>query len=1075
MFVCPFSALFEDFSHWQVFASGQAEGKLSRIAAPDGTPGLRLDYDFHGGGGFVAVRRLLAFKLPTTFEIGFLLRGEGPANNLEFKVSSPGGANVWRHACKDFTPPASWSGHRVRERDLPFAWGPAGGGAPSEIEAVEFVIAAGPGGKGTLQLACPSFENQTLQTPAAVSASSQQPGCPPESVFAEDSRSAWRAMADDAHPWWAVDFGKSQRFGGLVIQWPEPLPPRAFHVELSDDACVWRSLCQAAAARGSRTHLPAPNAEARHLRITFEKADCAALRSLALRPDAFSHTPNEFIHSVAADFPRGWFPRYWLREQSYWTPVGSPEGKRRALINEEGLVETDEAGFSLEPFILTPERTVTWADVKTSPALPKGGAPVPSVTWTSDRIRLDIAPWVDGEAEALTLHVTYRLECRTPAPGTRLVVAVRPFQVNPPWQAFRNLGGRSPIHQIRCNAKNLTVEGRAVLAAPHADAQGAAAFEEGEAPSILTRGELPLSQRVDDPSGLASAEMAWDLPADETVLEVTVSVPFFERNATANVSETRVGAGTLLSPSSSGSKDTPVLASRQACPAPQPGTGVSPLPTHARADAVARWRRKLGAVKWRVPACAAPAFDCFRTAAGHILINRDGPALQPGPRRYTRSWVRDCVIMGAALAKAGLPEALRTFLNWYAPFQREDGFIPCVVDRDGIDALVEHDSHGQFLWGVREVYRDSGNRTFLKHMLPHVRKAADCLIALRTERLTAPYRSGEQAACFGLLPESASHEGYLAHPVHSYWDDFWGIRGLQAAADLAEAAGQKEDAQRWRSEAARFQTDVLRSIGKVIADKRLAYIPGSVEWADFDPTATANAIAMLDFADALPQAPLRAMLATYLDGFRRKHRGEMAWDKYTAYEIRIIGAFVRLGERDIANELLTFFLSDRRPRAWNQWPEITWRDPRSPGHLGDVPHTWIAAEYLLALASMVAAERETANALVLASGMPWAWISEEDGFSVRGLPTRYGSLDFMIRADGKEAIRVSIGDALALPPGGLTLVPPLPTGRRIIAVETQQGEQAALDPAGTAVAVASLPFAAVLRLGKPDETEAFQA
>ena len=32
--------------------------------------------------------------------------------------------------------------------------------------------------------------------------------------------------------------------------------------------------------------------------------------------------------------------------------------------------------------------------------------------------------------------------------------------------------------------------------------------------------------------------------------------------------------------------------------------------------------------------------------------------------------------------------------------------------------------------------------------------------------------------------------------------------------------------------------------------------------------------------------------------FRRKHRGEMAWKNYTAYEIRIIGAFVRLGKRD---------------------------------------------------------------------------------------------------------------------------------------------------------------------------------
>lgn len=1012
-----FSALLDDPSLWQVFASGQAEGKVSRVDAPEGRSGLRLDYDFHGGGGFVALRRPFAFTLPSTFEIRFLLRGESPPNPFEFKVSAPGGADVWRHLCPAFCPPAVWTEHRIRERNLPFAWGPAGGGAPACIEAVELVVAAGPGGKGTLLFAAPSFEDQTLQAPAAVSASSRQPGGDPAAVFDAQATSAWRAAEDDAQPWWAVDFGRPQRFGGLLIRWPEPQPPRAFSVELSDEGRTWRSLYHASSACGSQTHIPAPDAEARHLRIAFDRAAGAALESVTLQPDAFSQTPNAFIHAVAADFPRGCFPRYWLREQSFWTPVGSPEGKRRALINEEGLIEVDEAGFSLEPFILTPEGPVTWADVQTAPSLPPGGAPVPSVTWQTDRLRLEILPWVDGTGDTLTLHATYRLTCLKPAPDMRLAVAIRPYQVNPPWQAFRNLGGRSPIRSIRCGTHGLTVEGRAVTVTPQAEAWGAAAFEEGEIPCVLINGQVPRRQAVEDPSGLASAELTWRIPEGAPVLAVTVSVPYF-----AN--------------------------------AKRPGI-------RARTNALARWRRTLGAVRWTVPACAAPAFDCFRTAAGHILINRDGPAIQPGPRRYTRSWVRDCVIMGAALAKAGLPDALRTFLAWYAPFQRADGFVPCVVDRDGIDWLVEHDSHGQFIWGVREVFRAGGDRRFLAPLLPHVRAAADCLLALRASRMTGQ----EPAACFGLLPESASHEGYLAHPVHAYWDDFWGIRGLEAAADLAEASGLAAEARHWREEAARFQADLLRSIDRVIAEKALAYIPGSVEWADFDPTATSNAIALLDFADVLPPGPLNAMLDTYLDGFRRKHRGEMPWTQYTAYEIRIIGAFVRLGLREAAHELLAFFLSDRRPRAWNQWPEITWRNPRAPGHLGDVPHTWIAAEYLLALASMVAAEREATDALVLASGLPWAWIAEEQGFSVRRLPTRFGALDFSLHAEGADAIRVEIAGSLSLPPGGLSLVPPLPEGRRIRAVKLLQGTHAPLAPSGTAVAVTGLPFAAELRLG----------
>ena len=1023
----PFFSLFDDPDSWQVFASGQAEGRLSKTTDTSGKTGIRLNYDFHGGGGFVAMRRVIPFKLPETFEIGFQMRGDGPPNHFEFKVADPGGTNVWRHLHQDFRLPDEWTDHRFHERNLPFAWGPAGGGAPSEVGAVEFVIAAGSGGKGVLELAAPSFEDQTPGKPLAIHASSCLPDNPPESVFSPDSTSIWRAAADDLNPWWAVDFGKNLRFGGLVIQWPESLPPRACEIEISEDGESWTCVYRAQSLCGPVSHIATPAATARHLRITFEKSESAALRSITLRPDAYSHTPNEFIHSVAADFPRGWFPRYWLREQSYWTPVGSQEGRRRALINEEGMVEVDEAGFSLEPFLVIEGKPVTWANVKAVCSLPKGGAPLPTVIWQASGMWLEILPWIDGRGDNLTLHVTYRLKCSKAAPHTRLIVAVRPFQVNPPWQAFRNLGGRSPIHQISCTPSEMRVNQRQVAVSPQADFCGVSAFEEGGIIAFLSSGKMPERVEVDDDAGLASGMMAWDIAPEKSVFEVTVSTPYF---------------GELHRPAK-----------------------------HGRRKALAAWRKTLGVVRWQAPGCAVPAFDCFRTAAAHILINRDGPAIQPGPRRYTRSWVRDCVIMGAALGKAGLPKALREFLTWYAQFQRDDGFVPCVVDRDGVDWLVEHDSHGQFLWGIREVMRESDDPKFLRLMYPRVRAAANYLIKLRGQRISKDYAAGEKSSCFGLLPESASHEGYLAHPVHSYWDDFWGVRGLEAAADLADVFGRPDEAEQWKSEAGRFQVDLLRSIERVITDKQLNYIPGSVEWADFDPTATSNAIGMLDFADSLPTMPLHAMLETYLDGFRRKHRGEMVWTNYTAYEIRIIGAFVRLGNRDVANELLKFFLSDRRPLEWNQWPEITWKDPRSPGHLGDVPHTWIAAEYLLAVASMVAAERDATASMVLASGMPWAWISEDTGFSVQNLPTRYGPLDFLIRAHGVSTIRVEIGKSISLPPGGLTLTPPLPQGARIVSVAAHQGGNAALDDEGASIVITGLPWVADLHLGV-DSTQA---
>src|SRR6185436_15261521 len=121
----------------------------------------------------------------------------GPRNHFEFKVADPGGTNVWRNLSQNFALPASWTDYRFNERSLPFAWGPAGGGAPSEIEAIEFVIAAGPGGKGTLELSSPTFQDQTLRVPLAIRASSEQAGFPADAVFAAGSLTAWRATPDD--------------------------------------------------------------------------------------------------------------------------------------------------------------------------------------------------------------------------------------------------------------------------------------------------------------------------------------------------------------------------------------------------------------------------------------------------------------------------------------------------------------------------------------------------------------------------------------------------------------------------------------------------------------------------------------------------------------------------------------------------------------------------------------------------------------------------------------------------------------------------------------------------------------
>jgi hypothetical protein len=475
-------------------------------------------------------------------------------------------------------------------------------------------------------------------------------------------------------------------------------------------------------------------------------------------------------------------------------------------------------------------------------------------------------------------------------------------------------------------------------------------------------------------------------------------------------------------------------------------------------EAVRHWARKLCRVRLKAGTEGSAWLRTVRTAAAHILVNRDGPALQPGPRRYLRSWIRDGATMSAALLRLGCADEVRDFLAWYATHQKADGNVPCVVDRQGPDWLPEHDSHGQFVFTLAEYFRFTGDRGFAAALWPAARRAIGYLESLLAQRRTPEFRTPQRQACFGILPESASHEGYLAHPVHSYWDDFWALRGIGDGAELARALGDVDEAARLHALRDELGTNLYASITATIASRALDYVPGSVEWADMDPSATATAIAISDAPDRLPPGPLARTFDDYLRQFRKRARGEIAWNNYSAYEIRILGALVRLGRRADAHELLQFFLADRRPLAWNQWPEISWRDPRSPGHLGDVPHAWIGADYVLAVLSMFAHERPGDAALVVAAGVSESWL-DGGGVVVDGLRTWWGPLSYALRRDGPDTLVLTIQTGMARPPGGIVVRPPL---RRPLAGVEVDGR--ALDRwDGDGVTLAEIPASVVFR------------
>jgi hypothetical protein len=278
--------------------------------------------------------------------------------------------------------------------------------------------------------------------------------------------------------------------------------------------------------------------------------------------------------------------------------------------------------------------------------------------------------------------------------------------------------------------------------------------------------------------------------------------------------------------------------------------------------------------------------------------------------------------------------------------------------------------------------------------------------------------------------------------MHSYWDDFFALKGLKDATDLAAALGKTGDGARLAAIRDEFRRDLYASLNTVISTRAIAYVPGSVELADFDATSTTTAIEPGGELASLPQPALR-------EGFERYFRGVMArrdsvWEGYTPYELRTVGTFVRMGDRTRAHAVLADLMADRRPAEWNQWAEVVFRDPMTPRFIGDMPHTWVGSDFIRSTLDMFAYDRESDSALVVGAGVPESWASTAPGVVVRGLRTAFGPVDVTARTEGSVA-RVELGGAARVPPGGFVIRSPRAGSPRAVTVN---GAPASARPGG---------------------------
>jgi hypothetical protein len=310
--------------------------------------------------------------------------------------------------------------------------------------------------------------------------------------------------------------------------------------------------------------------------------------------------------------------------------------------------------------------------------------------------------------------------------------------------------------------------------------------------------------------------------------------------------------------------------------------------------------------------------------------------------------------------------------------------------------------------------------------------------------------------------------------MHSYWDCFFVYRGLTDAAEVARALGKGPEAEEWGKLADEFRDSVVASINAAVAAHGIDYIPGCVELGDFDATSTTVALVPCGAQGWLPPALLRRTFDKYWEEFA-KRRDAGNWKEYTPYEWRVVGAMVRLGERERALAMAEWFMQHRRPAGWRHWAEVVSKDDREARFIGDMPHTWVGSDFLQAVRTMFMYEDEGSQRLVLFAGVPEAWARGEAGTGFDGfvLPrvgdTPARGLQAVAKVGPDKVWRVRLGDPSApaqaaanspwpIPPGGLALK--LPVSK--VSSVTINGQPGKVEADGTVV-VRTLPALVEMR------------
>lgn len=377
-------------------------------------------------------------------------------------------------------------------------------------------------------------------------------------------------------------------------------------------------------------------------------------------------------------------------------------------------------------------------------------------------------------------------------------------------------------------------------------------------------------------------------------------------------------------------------------------------------------------------------FKFLYDAAIRTMILHSPKEVYPGPYIYRRFWFRDAAFILQAMLCVGLTERVRRALDCFRSRQTAEGYF---LSQEG-----EWDSNGEALWIMRRYCEMTGNVP-PEEWKESIKKGGSWIC---NKRLSGDLRSPHA----GLLPAGFSAE-HLGPNDFYYWDDFWAVAGLKAAAFLCAAYKDDKEALYFENESQILQESINQSLNKVEGRLKRAAIPAS-PYRRLDAGAIGSLVAGYPLRIFKPNDPRILDTVDYLMKNCLIHGGffhDMTHSGINPYlTLHLAQVLLRAGDPRYFG-LMTAVAKLASPTG--QWPESV--HPRTGGGcMGDGQHVWAAAEWVLIIRNCFA--REENGRLILCAGIPRIWLKKKETIAFGPAPTRFGVIQISIKPQEENVL-----------------------------------------------------------------------